>query len=234
MKFSIEKNPYGDAVLFTKKQIEFNPNTISCLVGCNGTGKTTLIDDITYQLKTLHATKIRQDFYETAFRGAFLKDEEQNEEKIFYINFDKRSDTTYKEMDYFLNAGNLAFESTGEGIISRFGRHLQVIGNTIRQLPENSTFFIFLDDCDAGTSIDMIQDIKDIFSFITRDCIARNITYYIILTANSFEMCKDLDCISVHDFKHRQFKTYDSFKKFVLKSREIKNKRERTDENANN
>lgn len=227
MKFEIEREPYqeGDK-LFKKKVLELEPNSISCFVGCNGTGKTTLIREIKDNLRKLKAQEIKADFYHNAFGGIFsdLRGKKEKQSDIVYLDFDKRTDTSFRENDYFINAGIVATSSTGEGVVSRFGRHLQVIGNVVRSL-KDKTIFIFFDDCDAGTSIDMIQDIKDCFQLIMYDCIKNNNTFYIVLTANSFEFCKDLDCISVHDFKHKQFKTYNQFKKFVLNSRKLKDKR---------
>ena len=115
-------------------------------------------------------------------------------------------------------------QSTGENIIRRFGKGLQVLGNWIRE-NKGKKLFIFFDDCDAGTSIDMINDIKDVFDLIIEDCKRNSIEYYMILTSTSYEMCKDLNCISVIDFKPTKFKTYESYKKFVLKTRAEKEKR---------
>ena len=106
-----------------------------------------------------------------------------------------------------------------------YGKHVQFLGTVLRSI-KNKKVIIFFDDCDAGTSIDMIADIKAVFKWIEQDCIKNNLEYYIILTANSFELCKDYDCISVHNFTHKTFKTYNAYKNFVLKSRELKDKRE--------
>lgn len=227
MEFKIEREPYGEGVKLYKKEIlELNPNSISCFVGCNGSGKTTLINEIKYNLRKLNAKEIKADFYFNALGGIFndLRKEKKEYGNIVYLDFNKHTDTSFRENDYFINAGLNATSSTGEAVINRFGRHLQVIGTIVRNI-KNQTIFMFLDDCDAGTSIDMIQDIKDCFQLITNDCMKNNNTFYIVLTANSFEFCKDLDCISIHDFKHKQFKTYSQFKKFVLSSRKIKDKR---------
>ena len=223
MIFDIVREPYrkGEKI-FTKKKLELNPNSITCFVGCNGSGKSTLISEIKTNLRELNAKEIKADFFHNSFKKIIDTNDENND--ILYIDFDKRTETTFNEMDYFYNAGALAFQSTGEGIMDRFGKHIQVIGTLVRKV-KNKTIFIFMDDCDAGTSIDMIQDIKAIFEFIERDCKNNNNTYYIITTANSFEFCKGLDCICVSNFKHRTFKTYDAFKNFVLKSRKEKDKR---------
>ena len=223
MKFEIQREPYEEGdIIFKKKTLEIEPNTITCFVGCNGSGKTTLIREIKEQLHS-KAKEIVMDYYHNTMKDIF-KDKNTTKYDTYYLDFNSNTDTTFSANDYFFNSFSISFKSTGEGIIDKFGRHTQVIGTVLRSLKDKRVF-IFLDDCDAGTSIDMIRDIKEVFNYIVYDCIKNNLEYYIILTANSYELCKDCDCISVHDFKHKTFKTYESYKKFVLKSREEKNKR---------
>ncbi len=224
MIFNIEKCPYYEGTeIFSKSKLELAPNSISCFIGCNGSGKTTLISEIKEKLYDLKATEVRADFYYNNMKGLF-RDQSDDDKNLIFLDFNKRTTTSFSEMDYYMNAARLGYSSTGEGIMDRFGNHLAVIGTIVRAI-KNKTIFIFFDDCDAGTSIDMINDIKSVFELIKEDCEKNNVTYYMILTANSFELCKDLDCISVHDFKHRQFKTYQAYKNFVLKSRKLKDKR---------
>lgn len=221
--FKIEKYPHEEDVkLFSKSKLEIEDNIIYCLVGCNGSGKTTLINEMINQLKEEGYKNLEKKMYDFSF--VFNKKEDSVVDKG-YIRFDKKSDNNSNENDYILNNLMGAYSSTGESIIQRYGRTLQVIVENIRK-GEIKDLWIFFDDCDAGTSIDMIIDIKDVINLIKEDCGKRNIIYHIILTANSFEMCKDINSISVHDFKPRTFKNYNTFKNFVLKSREIKNKRD--------
>lgn len=225
MEFKIEREPYEEGQkIFTKTKLVLEPNTISCFVGCNGSGKTTIINEIIDNLRKAKAKEVIADYYSNSMKKIFGKGNEENHD-IFYINFDKYTKTTFSDMDYFLNDFALAYSSTGESIMKRFGDNMSVIGSLLRAL-HDKTVFIFFDDCDAGTSIDMIQDIKECFNYMIADCEKNNLTYYFILTANSFELCKDLDCISVHDLTHKHFSSYNTFKNFVLKSREKKDKRE--------
>lgn len=228
MIFNIEKNPYDEIKIFKKKKLELKPNSVTCFIGCNGSGKTTLIREIKDQLYET-AKEIKEDFYSNQFNKIenILNDNyKEKEYDTYYIDFDKSSDTTNSADDYITNAFGISFSSTGEGIIARFGRQLQVIGNFIRKI-KNKKVFIFLDDCDAGTSIDMIEDIKGVINYIINDCEKNNLEYYIILTANSYELCKDYNCLSVHDFSYKTFKSYNSYKKFILKSRKLKEIREK-------
>lgn len=226
MEFKIKKDPIEKGKkLFNKTIIELESGKITCVVGCNGSGKTTLIRELKNRIKENGGKELKQDFYHKGFDILFGNNKEKEEPKCFYIDFDKKADCANKESDYFFNRFGVETSSTGEGIVQRFGRYCAFIGSTIRSLEEGTTLFIFLDDCDAGTSIDMITDIKEIFPLIIEDSEKLGINIYVITTANSYEFCKECDCVSVHDFKHKTFKSYETYKKFVLKSREIKDNR---------
>ncbi len=224
MIFEIEKNPYDfeKVNLFSKDKLELQPNSITCFVGCNGSGKTSLIDniigDIIREEKARDIERFKNVFYS-------LTPKEKEKTKVGYIRFNKHTDISYNTPNFFLEKGlQTMVRSTGEGLTHLFGDSSLYIKEFLPKM-KDKTLFIFFDDCDAGTSIDMIADIKAVLGYIANDCKRFNVTYYIILTANSYEMCKDFDCVSVHDFKHKTFKTYEAYKKFVLNSREIKDKR---------
>lgn len=227
MEFKIRKDPIeAGNKLFNKTKIELESGKVTCIVGCNGSGKTTLIREIQERIKEKGGKELSRDFYRNAFENIFGNNkEEEKENKMYYIDFDKNADCANQDIDYVYNRLGIVYSSTGEGILQRFGRYCAFIGSTVRNLEEGTTLFIFLDDCDAGTSLDMIKDIKEIFPMIINDSEKMGINVYIITTANSYEFCRDCDCISVHDFKHKSFKSYETYKKFVLKSRELKNNR---------
>lgn len=218
-RFNIPSDPYDEnRKMFNKNILQLEDNSISCLVGCNGTGKTTVLFFIEQQLKKRNAYEIRGKYCD--FREVFNK-EKYNDE--MYLSFNVKTEIMNSEEDTFLKRLTCNNISTGESILYRFGDGLELLGDAIRN-PKNKgkTLYVFMDDCDAGTSIDMINDIKSIFDLIIKDCKQNEITYYIILTANSYELCKDVDCISVHNFEHKKFNSYEEFKSFVLESREIK------------
>ena len=225
MKIKIEKEPYNEGEqIFTKNSIDLKDNTINCVVGCNGSGKTTLLTMIEQYLRDVKKAHIIEcDYFGNALKGIF-GEEDGKDSDLYVISFDKDSYITYREFDYFFNTASKAYSSTGENIVDRFCKHVDLLGDTLKDL-HDCKLFVFFDDCDAGTSIDMIDDIKQVFNVIKRACEYKNITYYILISSNSFEMVKDLNCISVHDFSNYVFNTYDEFKTFVCESRMIKNKR---------
>lgn len=222
--FKVAKNPYddGNRKLFTKMTFGLEDNSITCFVGCNGTGKTTVIDFIINSLKKAKAYDILENAT-NPFVGIF------GDKKKFgndmFVSFDKKTSPTKGEEEFLMAHFAEGCLSTGENIINRFGKSLAFLGDAIRK-PENKgkSLFVFFDDCDAGTSIDMIGDIKSVFDLIIKDCKKNDIIYYIVLTANSYEMCKDYTCLDVSTFKEYHFNSYEEYKKFVLKSRKFKDK----------
>ena len=226
MEIKLIKDPYYEGEkIFHKNSFVLEPNTVTCLVGCNGSGKSTIVDQIICSTK---AEQIETDTVYVDLRGALRSIAGRGEgekPKYYYFLFNKKTETASKFEDHIFNKIGESSVSTGEHIVNRYSNSLPILGSWIRS-HNNEKLFVIFDDCDAGTSIDMIDEIKDVFQLIINDCVKYDIEYYIILTANSFELAKDFDCLSVIDFKHRHFKTYQSFKTFVLKTREAVNKRE--------
>lgn len=215
--FTIDKEPYEEGEEFySNDSLTIKDNSTICLIGCNGSGKSTVV-------KTMieHAEHI----YDSPYKGLenILSDAPEKP-TVAYVDFDKKTDQCSSEEKFFRQAGILSFSSTGEGIIQRYGRTLEQLGNYIRS-HKDTELYIFFDDCDAGTSIDMINDITNVVRFVTKDCKQRNINYHIILTANSYELCRYAPCVSVHDFSEKTFASYEEYKDFVLDSRAIKEQR---------
>lgn len=223
MEFKIDKNPY-DRQLFTNDTLVLEPNTVSCLVGCNGTGKTTAVWFVKDQLvKQFHAEEIEEKPYSglsKALDQSLGIERPENAKNFYFVDFNKHTKVAKSLMDEMILDATVSFSSTGEGISHRLGKTLYMLGSAINQIAkkENASIFIFFDDCDAGTSLDKIIEIKSVFNLIAEHCKEKKVTYYILTTANSYEMCRDIDCISVHDFRHISFTDYEDYKKFVLES----------------
>lgn len=222
MEFKVDKNPF-DRELFTNDTLVLEPNSISCLVGCNGTGKTTAIFYVKQQLeKQFHAEEIEETPH-SGLSKALDKlvgiEKPSNSNNLYFVDFNKRTKTAKNVMDETILDATVSFSSTGEGISYRLGKMLYMLGGSINKIAnKNASIFIFFDDCDAGTSLDKIVEIKDVFNLIADHCKEKKVTYYIVVTANSYEMCRGIDCISVHNFKHITFTDYEDYKRFVLES----------------
>ena len=83
--------------------------------------------------------------------------------------------------------------------------------------------FLF-DALDSGLSIDAISEMKtDLFQFVIEQNPDKDV--YIIVSANGYEFANGERCYDVANCKEITFKDYDDYRKFILKSKEQKNKR---------
>lgn len=205
MKFTIETNPYDDnKPLYRRKNIEIKPG-LTVLVGCNGCGKTTLLQSLQ---ETVHRNEIPYIKYNN------LTDGGTNATSAAMFHGDMRL------------AATMMCSSEGERISINLANTAKNIGNMIKELrnKENSQMFIFIDAADSGLSIDNIEDVKK-YLFRPAFEVAEGIELYIIVSANDYTMTKDENCFDVYTGNYKTFKNYDEYYKFIMQSRERKEKR---------
>ena len=187
---------YDDFNLFKKHTFEFNEG-LTCLIGKNGSGKSTL-------LKEIHDVYDKKDtiYYYT----------NEHPEKFAMQGFLESGDTRRLVRNFQ--------SSEGQNIYNNFSDVVPKIGDFVRRNINNKSdkIVLLLDGLDSGLSINYIYELKDLFiNIISKDCIKNNVKPYIIISANNFEFCKDVDCIRVSDGKHFTFSTYDDFRKIFIK-----------------
>lgn len=205
-KFKIARDPYNEKeYLFNKEEISINEG-ITVLVGCNGTGKSTLQQAILKQLK---------------------------KEKIQYVYWDnhkddKDTDAGYLAMkgDYGLLANNFA-ASEGEQIANKLDRIVAKTGNVVRSLrKEDNQFWLIMDAVDSGYSVDNIVELKDfIKNVLIPDLKDSKKKCYVLISANEYEMARDEACFDVHNCEYIKFGDYEEYRNFILNSKKTKNKR---------
>lgn len=202
-EFKISKNPYKfGKTMFPRAVVSISPG-ITVLVGCNGSGKTTMLRNIEADLRK---TKTPYMKYSDLLNG---RDHANNH---FDFYGDMRS-----------IASNFV-SSEGECIHNNFGRlFVTKVRRFAKEHEDDKELWFLLDALDSGTSIDMIREFKDIFQLILEDQKSHNI--YIVIAANSFEMARDYDCLLMRTFEHKRFDDYDQYAKEIIKSREKKDKR---------
>ena len=207
-KFKIYKDPYGVGLnMYSKSSITIKPG-VSVLVGTNGAGKTSLL--------------------------RHLK-EELNRKKIPYVYFDNLTDGGgharskagfYGDMNFLMTS---FVSSEGENIVMNLGKTAAEIGR-MAKLYANSDekeLWILLDAIDSGLSVDNVVDIKEyLFKTILEDDRCKDKDVYIIVSANEYEMARGEECIDVQNMKYRRFKTYEAYRKYILKSKELKTLRD--------
>lgn len=205
MKFEIETNPYGNKKsIFRKKNIEINPG-LAVLVGCNGSGKTTLLKQIERHLKRDDILYVK---YDNLLNG----------------NNNGMSQMLYND-DYGLFATAYC-SSEGERIAINLGTFARKIGDAIKICKENNEkqLFVLLDGIDSGLSVDAIADIKE-YLFKTLFEQAKEVDVYLIVSANDYTMTRNEQCLDVYTGNYKTFKDYEDYYKFIMKSRERKDKR---------
>lgn len=197
--FKIPKIPYEKEQMFQKTQVTFNPG-ISVLIGCNGSGKSTLLSLIKNQLNNKEIPYLS---YDNLSQGGF----NAKEKALGYCNFEL--------------ANVLMSSSEGEQIFINFGQMVTSLRQFVTENKDAKEIWILFDAIDSGLSIDNIVEIK---AFINNKLIKENqhMDVYVLISANSYEMCRNSQCFDVRNCKYRLIRTYHEFSKFILKSRELK------------
>lgn len=223
-KVKLVKDFYGERNIQLKSSFELEDNSINCLVGCNGSGKSTFIKNLKYYLvdkvKEVNKIALGYDLHNFPIKA------NKEENKDLYIEIDRN--TNPKEnitqlMDFDINDVHRKFMSTGENFIDRIATAFGYLKQIIKQNKGKSLYFV-LDDIDVGLSIDTLESLKRVLDLVCRDCKENNITYYIFLAVNSYYFTRFYKCIDVNNLKYVKFETYEAYEKFVLKSAELKNK----------
>lgn len=200
MKITLPRDPYeSKKYLRRKSTFELYPG-ITALVGCNGAGKTTLLKNL-------------KEYAEEHNIPVF------NFDNLTYDTYNRRS--MLNSLQDFQYTATLAWSSEGEKTIIRMGDMAEHLGRFCMKLHKDAKeIFILMDAIGSGTSLDNIVALKEQLFKTILDNKFPNQEIYIIVATNEFEMCVDSDCFDVYTCTHRSFKTYNQYKKFILKSRE--------------
>lgn len=216
------RDPYGMGWNTTKrKEIEFKPG-VTVLVGCNGIGKSTLLQNIKSQLK---------------------------EEGIPYYYFDNMrdgGDHSIAEMalqEKYDVVADMFSCSEGENISNNIGimasklREFIISGDNGYKNPFDRIFsikrkeittkerWVLLDAIDSGFSIDNVIELKKFFELVLNDAQKMAHEVYIVISANEYELAAEMNCLDVAEGTYVTFGGYDDFRKFIIKSREKKDNR---------
>lgn len=223
--FQIHKNPYDSRKIFLHSSLTLEDNNIYCLVGCNGSGKSTLISEIKQSL--LEDEEAREVIlgYGIDLNDPFSESKKKEEDKDIIVTFDKDINPRDSMEEYYNGSlkdllGNLT--STGENYKDRISNGLKYLREIIYNHAKDKKLYLIFDDIDVSLSIDVIRSINNTLKLIVEDCKKANVTYYIILGVNNYELVQHYPCIDVIRLKIRHFKSYKSYANFVIKSSLIK------------
>lgn len=220
------RDPY-DAGFSTcrKKQIEIQQG-LTVLVGCNGSGKTTLLHNIKSELKK---EDIPVFYYDNEKDGG----NNSISESIFYgnLSFTATALCSSEGENISLNLSKIAsklrkFVETGDN-----GDRFNALAKTLALKDDNeennvsNERWILLDAMDSGYSIDNVIEMKDFFDLVIKDAKEFGIELYIMISSNEYELAHESKCFDVMERKYIQFASYEDYKKFILRTREKKDKR---------
>ena len=227
--FQLHKDYYDTGEkLYKRKTITIEPG-VTVLVGCNGIGKTTLLHQIEDNLKKEHVPYV---FFSN------LEDGGHNSvsEACFYGDFSFMANAmaSSEGENIVLNMEKLAtrlgqFVKTGEDPKDRKFRRLakamrELDGDIVKEPEIPNERWILLDAVDSGLSVDNIVDIKeDLFKAIFE--YNQGNVIHIVISANEYEMARGEACFDVYNGKYIDLPDYETYRNFILKSKEWKNKR---------
>lgn len=204
-EFKLIKNPNDCGNLYYRNIATLEPG-VTVLIGCNGCGKTTMLQQIKNQLER---------------------------EEIPYVYYDNLIDGGSRAREKAGFYGDVEFltqslcSSEGENIVLNIHNVAREMGSLVRNNSESNELWFLFDALDSGLSVDNIVDIKKyLFKTVFEHSPTKDI--YIVLSANEFELARGEKCFDTYLCKYIEIKSYDEYREFILKSRERKDKREYT------
>lgn len=218
------RDPYDEGFSTCRpKQITIKSG-ITVLVGCNGAGKTTLLHNIRDELKK---DKIPVHLYDNLREG----NSNSRSDAAFEGNwaFVATSMAASEGENINMNIENLAsklmeFRDTGR-IRDKTTLLVEAFSGKLYELPQTKERWLLLDAIDSGFSIDNVIETKSFFRMLIKDFADKGLDLYIIVSANEYELANGEECFDVMNGKYIRFSDYDDFRKFIIRSREKKDRR---------
>ena len=231
-KFKLHKRCYGEGYdLYKKATIDLEEG-LTVLVGCNGSGKTTMLKQLKEQLEAKHIPVL-------LFNNLIDGGSNAVSSACFYNDFQFAATAVCSSEgeNIVMNMGRLAsslrpFIKDGEDI-RRKNKMAEAFASLINGSAEDkqdekveypNERWILLDAIDSGLSVDNVVDIKEyLFKTIFAD--KGDVSIYIVVSANEYEMARGEKCFDVYNGKYITFADYEEYRNFILESKRIKEKR---------
>lgn len=216
----------------TKIQIK---EGLTVLVGCNGAGKSTLLNNIDECLD--HEGVPHKFFNNVAASGEFdlgalIYNEEyelagqissSSEGEIINIKLSQLASGLAR----FIETGTYSRGTRTEELNRVFSELISIDNDEKlkkkKRVPKER--WILFDATDSGYSIDNIIELKEFFNLMIEDAKQLKIELYILISANEYELASGEQCFDVNRGQYITFKDYNDFKKFILRSRKLKDER---------
>ena len=210
---------------------------ILCLVGCNGSGKTTTVEQVKQALGGAGFRDAKDEKEYNPLHGwRSLMGGKDDKAAGYLVLFDKGArfvpnkggggESWFSAIDIDTIGG--WFCSNGEGVSDRFAGAAKAMGTFFKKAREEGVpIIIMVDDADAGTSIDVVSEMRSFLEGVDRDLKKAEVPHLILVTSNSYELIHDLPCLYVRDMTPRTFTTYEEFRDFTFASRKDKDARDK-------
>lgn len=203
--FNIKKSPYMKGQQIFDKNLVRIHEGITVLVGCNGSGKTSMLRQMRKQLKDENAAVLYYDYAKVRES----KDRMLQDGEIPTAQF-----------------ASWVSDSEGEQIVVAVSLLARSIGAFVRG-HAGEDIYILADAIDSGLSIDNIDCVKRLlFATIVEDVRAKGHHAYVIVTANSYEMAAGVQCIEASTCQEKNFSSYGEYRQFILLSAAKKENRD--------
>lgn len=219
-KIRLEKDPYDDGRKFYRGRTACFLPGITTVAGCNGIGKSTLLQHIAGELK-------KKGVPHLMFDNLGGDGGEKSRTGLLEKALGGHADEDMACDDAISYAASLFTASEGERISAAIVRFARRIVKTVRQYDGYGEFWILFDAVDSGLSVDIIDIFK---TYVLQDVMSQipdTMQCYILLSSNSYEMSENTQMFFVHVNGYRNVSSYKRFKKMILKSAECKEDRDR-------
>ena len=199
--FTLTNDWYGNnCKLYKATSVKFNTG-VTCLVGCNGSGKTTML----YQIRTALKKKDIPFF-------------EYNNEKY---NIEKTRYNALLNDLQLLATSSMSSDGEKQNLVTL--EFVKELGSFVYNNKSSKELWVLIDSIDEKLSIDMIDEIKNLFKQVLKD--NENKDVYIIVATNNYAMIDCETCLDVTSARITSFLDYDDYEIFILNSRKYKDER---------
>lgn len=188
-----------DGKIFKKTKVVFKPG-LTVLVGCNGSGKTTMLNQIKEQLDRSGTPVL---YHSNLLSGAR----------------DRRS-KALSNGDYRFVALTMG-SSEGENIVNVMGMVAKEMGAFANDNADTNELWFLFDAIDSGLSVDNIVELKEyLIDFVIKKESGRDV--YFVVSANEYEFARCENCLDVANVEYMRFDNYEEYRNFIIDSRKQK------------
>lgn len=207
--------------VYKRTKFTINPG-LTILTGCNGAGKTTLIRTLKDKLREQN---ILFCHYDNLHDGGDVARQYALERGEMYslAALVTSSEGECININLFPFVRNIAryADTLDKSVILSRSERLAIAFNGEKEYIPNE-LWVLLDASDSGLSINAVIELKDILHRIEIKLAEKNITAYFIIAANEYEMCVGENCLDVQSLTYKQYKSYNSYKRAILRSAKYK------------